>query len=61
MFFRPRVNVVESDAGFSVEVLGRTGIRYREGDKSIFVDSEVLNGPSGMVVAGSSIPSLVGP
>jgi len=42
MFTIPRPNVIESDAGFSVEVLGRVGIRYREGDKSFFVDSEVL-------------------
>lgn len=42
MFFEPRVNVIESDSGFSVEVLGQTGIRYSEGDKSMVVDSEVL-------------------
>lgn len=42
MLRSPRVNVVESDEGFSVEVLGRTGILYREGDHVMFVDSEVL-------------------
>ena len=38
----------ESSDGFSVEVLGRTGLRYREGDRQMFVDSEALTGPSGM-------------
>jgi hypothetical protein len=42
VFTIPRVNVIVSDEGFSVEVLGRTGIDYREGDRSMFVDSEVL-------------------
>lgn len=31
-----------SDSGFSVEVLGRTGLEYREGNRVMFVDSEVL-------------------
>jgi len=43
MFSTPRVNVIASSAGFSVEVLGRTGLEYREGDKVMFVDSEVLS------------------
>jgi hypothetical protein len=42
MFSIPRVNVIASDQGFSVEVLGRVGLRYEEGGKTIFVDSEVL-------------------
>jgi hypothetical protein len=42
MFTIPRTNVVSSDEGFSVEVLGRIGIEYREGGKSMFADSEVL-------------------
>jgi hypothetical protein len=36
--------------GQTVEVLGRTGLRYREADRQMFVDSEVLTGPSGMAV-----------
>jgi len=55
MFFIPRVNVIESDSGFSVEVLGRTGLCYREGNRNLKVDSEVLMGPSGMVVDASSV------
>jgi hypothetical protein len=42
----PRPNVIESDEGFSVEVLGPTGLRYREAGKVVFVDSEILAGPA---------------
>jgi hypothetical protein len=42
MFHIPRVNVIESDTGFSVEILGRTGLEYRESDKVLLVESEVL-------------------
>ena len=61
MFFIPRVNVVESDTGFSVEVLGRTGLCYREGDRSLKVDSEVLMGPTGTVIDASSIRTWAPP
>lgn len=61
MFFIPRVNVIESDKGFSVEVLGRTGLCYREGDRSLNVDSEVLMGPTGMVIYASSIRTWAPP
>lgn len=55
MFSIPRVNVVASDEGFSVEVLGRTGIEYREGARSVFVDSEVLAVGKGIAVFSDSI------
>lgn len=57
MFSIPRVNVIASDEGFSVEVLGRVGIRYEEGGKTIFVDSEVLasGAPAAMIVYPSGI------
>ena len=55
MFFEPRVNVIASDAGFSVEVLGRTGLRYEEGGRSMKVDSEVLAGPHSLVVYADTI------
>jgi hypothetical protein len=42
MFQIPRVNVIQSDAGFSIEMLGRTGIEYRESDRAMFVESEIL-------------------
>lgn len=45
-FRSPRANVVESDSGVAVEVLGRTGIRYSERGRSCFVDSEVLAIPA---------------
>ena len=55
MFFVPRVNVIESDTGYSIEVLGRTGMRYREGDKTLFVDSEVLATGKGIAIFTNSI------
>ncbi len=55
MFRKPRVNVIESDEGFSVEVLGFTGLRYTEGAKSMFVDSEILASPGGILVIKESI------
>jgi ubiquinone/menaquinone biosynthesis C-methylase UbiE len=53
-FSAPRPNLIESDLGFSVEVMGRTGIRYIEGDRSILVDSEVL-AKHGIAVLSRSI------
>lgn len=50
LFTSPRPNLYESSDGFSVEVLGRTGFRYREGDRQMFVDSELLTGLAGMAV-----------
>lgn len=55
MFSIPRPNVILSSSGFSVEVLGRTGIIYAEGHRSIKIDSEVLAGPSGMAIYTDSI------
>jgi hypothetical protein len=45
-FRSPRPNVVEGDNGVSIEVLGRTGIRYTEPGRSCVVDSEVLASPA---------------
>lgn len=55
MIASPRPNLYVSDEGFSVEVLSRTGLRYREGEKEMFVDSEVLADPSGLLAYKSSI------
>ena len=55
MFSIPRPNVIESTDGFSVEVLGRTGLLYIEAGKSMRIDSEVLAGPSGIVIYTDSI------
>lgn len=45
-FTSPRANVVEGDNGVSIEVLGRTGIRYSEHGRSCVLDSEVLATPA---------------
>jgi hypothetical protein len=55
MFRTPRVNVIESDEGFSIEVLGRTGILYTEGPKTMLIDSEVLASPGGIAIIKKSI------
>lgn len=54
-FSSPRPNLVESDSGFSVEVLGRVGMRYTEHGRTAFVDSEVLATPGAMLMYSSSI------
>jgi hypothetical protein len=55
MFTSPKPNLYESSDGFSVEVLGRTGLCYREAGRQMFVDSEVLTGPSAMAVYKDTI------
>ncbi len=55
MFFTPRVNVIESDEGFSVEVLGPEYVLYVEGPRRVRIDSEFLMGPSGLVIYPSSM------
>ena len=42
MYHIPRVNVIESDTGFSIEMLGRTGMEYRESGKMMMIESEIL-------------------
>jgi hypothetical protein len=54
-FFAPRVNVIESTEGFSVEMLGRTGLRYMEGERALFIDSEILSGRAGIAAYQGSI------
>ncbi|MGZ3374728.1 MAG: hypothetical protein ACXU9O_15220 [Gemmatimonadaceae bacterium] len=51
----PKVNVIESSQGFAVEVLGRTGLRYTEGGRDLFIDSEVLAAGFGLLVIANSI------
>ena len=50
MFQRRKGNVIESSDGFSIRILGRIGLRYVEGARSIEVDSEVLVGHHGIVI-----------
>jgi hypothetical protein len=58
MFTIPRNNVIESDEGFSVEVLGRTGLLYTEGARSLQIDSEILLDRMGW--CSTQIPLAVG-
>ena len=55
MFKIPQPNLIESDEGFSVEVLGWTGLIYKEGPKQMRIDSEVLASPGGIMIIRSSI------
>jgi len=55
MFTMPRPNLYVSSDGFSVEVLGQTGLAYREANRKMFIDSEVLSGAAGMVVYRDTI------
>lgn len=48
-------NVLSGPEGPSMEVLGRTGLLYREGDRAMHVDSEVLLGEVAMVVYAGSV------
>jgi hypothetical protein len=49
-FTEPRVNLFVSDEGFSVQFLGRDGIEFKEGEKSMRVDSEMLAPPYGIAI-----------
>ena len=44
MFSEPRRNFIQSDEGFSVQVIGRSSIRYEDGDGPIIISSEFLLG-----------------
>ena len=54
-FSEPEPNVIESSEGFSVSVLGRTGMRYSEGGRSVCIDSEVLAKPRAIAMSKGSI------
>lgn len=41
-YANPRPNVVESDDGFSFEVVGRSSIRYVEAGRAAVIASEIL-------------------
>jgi hypothetical protein len=41
-FHIPRVNVVASDAGYSVEVLSPTKVRFMENEEAWIVETEML-------------------
>ena len=60
-FSEPEPNVIKSTDGFSVEVFGLTGLRYREGGRSVWIDSEVLASPRTIAMAKGSIRTWEGP
>jgi hypothetical protein len=49
-FSEPEPNVIETSTGFTVRVLGRTGMRYVEGGRSVRIDSEVLARPGAIAM-----------
>ena len=49
-FTIPRPNVIECNKGYSVEVLGPTGLRYIENENVLLLDSEILAGPAGLIL-----------
>jgi hypothetical protein len=54
-FSTPRINVIESDSGYSIEVLGRDGMRYTEDGRTMFLDSEVLATPASIAMHPASV------
>ena len=54
LFTRPEPNLIVSNSGFSVKILGRTGLQYCENNKELFIDSEVLAEP-GIAIFSRSI------
>lgn len=61
MFTEPRPNLIVSNEGFSVEVLGRAGLQYQSDDGTIRVNSEVLAGRPAIAVWPSSIKTWDSP
>lgn len=55
MFWKPKSNVIESDEGFVVESTGRTGLKYTEKGRSLFIDSQALLGSPALVIYQRSI------
>ena len=37
MFSEPKINVIDSDDGFTIEIHGINNLEYREGDTSVFM------------------------
>lgn len=54
-FSFPRPNVIASDAGFSVEVVGQTGLLFVENGRTMQIDSEALATPGTLVLYSASI------
>jgi predicted NAD/FAD-binding protein len=56
MFKIPRVNVIESDEGFSIKV-EMTRLVYTEGPRTLYIDSEILARPRNIAISKESIRS----
>lgn len=54
-FSEPEPNVIASTEGFSVKVLGQVGLRYTEGTRSVWIDSEVLAEPRTIAISTKTI------
>lgn len=54
MFSIPRVNVIQSDEGFSVEV-ELTRLTYTEGPKTLHIASEIQASPGNIVIYKGTI------
>jgi hypothetical protein len=54
MFKIPKVNVIESDEGFSIKV-EITRLVYTEGPKTLYIDSEILARPRNIAISKESI------
>lgn len=50
VFSEPAPNVIESSAGYSIRVLGRTGLEYSERGRSVWLDSEVRAKPRAIAI-----------
>ena len=55
MFTITRPNLFVSSDGFSVEVLGRTGLRYTEAGRSTEIDSEILTDNPAITIRTASL------
>ena len=55
VYTKPRGRLYESSDGYSVEILTRSLIKYREGPRALTVSSETLLPPAGLAVYTSTI------
>lgn len=55
MLTKPRENVISSADGWEIEILGLTGMTYRDSTGTYAVDSEMLHGEPAFVVIRDGI------
>ena len=55
MFTQPRPGTIACDEGWQVRSLGRIGVQYGEGERTMEIDAEVLMGQAGLALYTSSI------